>query len=62
MFGDFMVPQAIPHEVDVFLSFLDVFQWNFLHVKGQYMFFNPNNALLLMEEILHHLGCIKPCK
>ena len=23
---------------------------------------NPDPKLLLMEEILHHLGCIKPCK
>ena len=25
-------------------------------------YFNEKNMILLMEEILHHLGCIKPCK
>ena len=35
------------------------FQREAFHKWNQY---NPNRVVLLMEEILHHLGCIKPCK
>ena len=37
------------------------FRWE-VFVWGGVLFLFKNGVILLMEEILHHLGCIKPCK
>ncbi len=37
-------------------------QFNSLSGESEVPHSNQTHVILLMEEILHHLGCIKPCK